>query len=262
MNTREETKKRLEIAKEIASQLRGIVRGVILGGSMGYGQNYSVTNKSDIDVLVVIDLENINKLESCEFFKTKISKEGLNAFKSKEINFFWFTDLVKGVEVNVFIYETKGYIDFCLLNKGLIGYKNSEPAETQTTYGFSGEKIEFKRNVKSYNKGFIYEKPALVEGKFWAGVPRMDFLYSYYVLHEENNFFTGLEKKVWKKVIEQLVREHGKNLDLDKTNVLNTHHIYKTTRQRLPKEVIKKIQERTKEELENMKKSNKSSSKF
>ncbi|MCK5150056.1 hypothetical protein KAJ87_03985 [Candidatus Pacearchaeota archaeon] len=53
MDSIKETKKRIEIAEKISSQLKGVVRGVLLGGSMGFGQNFSVTEKSDIDMVLM-----------------------------------------------------------------------------------------------------------------------------------------------------------------------------------------------------------------
>ena len=60
MDTVLETKKRLDISNDIVSKLEGLVNGVILGGSMGYGQNYSVTDKSDIDMAIIVDVDKVD----------------------------------------------------------------------------------------------------------------------------------------------------------------------------------------------------------
>ena len=75
MDVKYETKKRLDISKKISSSLEGIVEGVMLGGSMGYGQNYSVHKNSDIDFVVVTNLESLNDLSSIWYFENNIPNE-------------------------------------------------------------------------------------------------------------------------------------------------------------------------------------------
>lgn len=104
MDTREETKKRLLIAKGISSQLEGIVRGVLLGGSMSFGQNFSVTDKSDIDMVVVCDKARARDLEKTPYFKGEVHDGVLNMFREGVINLFWVTKEVDSVEVNSFVY--------------------------------------------------------------------------------------------------------------------------------------------------------------
>lgn len=251
MNQKFETKKRLDIAKKITNSLEGVVKGVLLGGSMGFGQNYSVHDKSDIDMVVVIDKSKINSLLSTWYFKDQISNNVLNLFKKQDINLFWVSRVVDDVEVNAFVYETKGYEDFCLIKASLKGHIKNEPSKTQKSIMFNGEEIEFSRNIKPYDDGFIYEKPTLANDKYYGSVPREDHFYCSHVMIQENNYFDNLEKQVWKNTIKQLIKEHGENPNLEKTSVLKAHYIYNKSPERLPQEIVNKIKERTKKELEN-----------
>lgn len=245
------TQKRLKISNKISSQLEGIARGVILGGSMQYGQNYSVTDKSDIDMVVVTDNNKIDSISSLKYFKGNVPEHVKKMFKNKEINFFWVTKNVDGVEVNNFFYETKDYIDFCLLKgRGLIGYISTRPENTQKSKGFTGEVLEFDRNVKELKDGgYLYEKSVLVNRKFWGGAPRIDFMYPLKILYEENKFFTNLDKKVWGAFIEQLVKEQGRNVNLSKASILYSNWVYQNKREKLPPKIIEYIKDRTKREL-------------
>jgi hypothetical protein len=179
-------------------------------------------------------------------------------FKNKDINFFWVTKDVEGVEINNFFYETKSYVDFCLLkSEGIKGYLHTRPKETQKNSGFTGKSLEFNRRVrKTKEGGYIYEKPTLVNGKFWGGAPKIDFMYPLKILYEEDKFFTNLNKKVWKASIEQLVKEQGKGVDLSQASILKSNWIYQNRREKLPQEVIDKIKNRTKKELNNYLKEN------
>lgn len=252
MDTKVETQKRLKIAQEIAEQVKNIARGVMLGGSMGYGQNYAVTDKSDIDLVIVIDINNIDKLLDAPFFKQQVPLEIVDLFKRREINLFWVTKEVNTIEVNVFIYEVNAYTDFCLIKGKIKGYISKKPEDVYETADFEGIKHTFNRKVRACGKGFIYERPCFVEGKYWGDVPREDFFYSSQILYEQEFFLTQLEKDVWKATIQQLVKEYGLKVDLTKANLLNIHWIYRNARHKLPQEVIKLITARTEKELKQL----------
>ncbi len=242
-----ETQKRLAIVKGISSQLEKIAEGIMLGGSMGYGQYHSVTKKSDIDLVVVVNLTKIKDLKATEYFK-ELKQDVLDLFNEKVINFYLDTRRVNNVETNVVLYESKGYIDFCLLKKGLRGFIFSRPEDVKENYGFDGKIVKANTNALSSRNGFIYEKPVFAEGKYYAVSSRYDFLYSYKALFGEDSFIGPLEKLFWSTAIKRLVEEYP-NPDLSKTNMLNTHFVYQKARKRIPKEIIEKIKERTKLEL-------------
>ena len=249
MNSFDETDKRLKIAKNITSSLKGVAKGIFLGGSMGFGQNYSVTENSDVDLVIVTTRGNVKKLSNTNFSLGKVDGGVISSFKQGKIDMFWATKHIEGVEVNSFVYEDNQYAGFCLLNNGLRLFIGAKPSETQTSYGFDGKPITFSRKVIPFKSGFVYEKPALVKGRYWGGPPRQDFFYSGQVLYQEGNFLSQLEKRIWKATLEQLVKEYGPNPDLSRFNVLNTHFTYQTARERLPPKIIKLIQDRTISEL-------------
>jgi len=244
-----ETKKRLDIANDFRDSLNNIVTGIMLGGSMGFGQNYSIKETSDIDMVLVIEKNNLDDLLEEKFFKNKVNPKIIDLFKKGIINLFWVTNYINDIEINSFVYEKKGFEDFCLLNGELNIFVQKKPSSLQSGYSFEGKKITFNRKVDVFEDGYIYEKPKLANGKYWGGVPKQDFFYSSQILCEKDNFLTHLESRVWKSAIKQLIKEYGKNVDLNKYNVLNTHFSYQTDKDRIPPEVIKKIKSRTLQEL-------------
>lgn len=249
MGVIEETQKRLEIARDISSQLEGIVRAVYLGGSMGYGQNYSVTEESDIDMVIVTDLNEIGGLSNTNYFRGQIDNEVMDLFRQKGVNFFWVTREVEGVQVNTFIYETRAFEDFCLLQGELTGYIPTKPRETQTSYGFEGKEITFGRNVRPFSRGWLYDRRAIIDGSFALMPPAYDFFENVFLLYEENNFVRDLEKQIWKKVTQQLLKEYGPEVNLDRFNILNSHYINQARPEKIPPGFEDKIRRRTFEEL-------------
>lgn len=217
---------------------------------MGFGQNFSVREDSDIDLVIICDISQVDELVKKPFFSNNVSQEITDLFKQKDITLFWNTKIIDGVEVNAFVYESAAYRDFCLLKSDLNIFIKTKPADVQSAYGFDGEKISFDRNVRAFKDGFLFTKPALANGKFWGGVPKQDFYYSGVIVHEQDGYLSKMEPEVWKATVQQLVHEYGKDVDLSKYNILNTHFTYKTAPERLPIETVEKITARTKEELQ------------
>lgn len=250
MNTIEETKRRLEVMDSLKVQLSDCLKGIMMGGSMGFGQNYSVHEKSDIDLVLICDKDNVDLLLEKPFFSGSISPEVAQLFKDSTINLFWNTKTVNGIEVNAFVYEPAAYRSFCLLKGDLQIFIKTKPADTQSAYGFDGTKLTFNRNVRAFKDGFLFTKPSLANGKFWGGVPRQDFFYSGVIVHETDGFLSKLEKEVWAAVVGQLIKEHGTTVDLKSFNILNTHFTFQTAPERLPQVLIEKINTRTNEEIQ------------
>lgn len=244
-----ETLKRLEIAKNIRLEIFEHCAAIILAGSMGFGQNYSVNSDSDIDMVVVCDKNQFKSLRKIKGFLDNVDNYALQNFDKKIIDFFWVSKLIDEIEVNIFIYDKDAYVDFCLLKKDLIGFNNKKPNDFQYGFDFKGNNLRIDRNVREFKNGFLYEKPTLIEDKFWGCVPRQDFLYSAHCLHEQDEFFKKLDSKVWEKIVEQMIKEHGSSINLEEINILNTHYTYQTTPERVPENVVFKIKERTKTEI-------------
>src|SRR3989344_8467494 len=244
-----ETQKRAKIADEFAAPLKGLAKGIMLGGSMGYGQNYSVNPGSDIDCVIVIDPSALPKMAQLTFFSS-IPASAQKLFAEGNLSFIHISDLIDGVPMNTFVYNAEQYVDFCLAQEGLTGFALRHPTRTQKAWKFDGTQIMFDRDVRPVQGGFLYDKPALFEGKYFGAVPRQDFFNSGQVLHQQNGFFRELEPRVWRKTIELLVAEHGPNPNLSRTNILNTHFTYQKEPDRLPNSVITRINERTFAEIE------------
>lgn len=206
---------RRHIAQKITDKIKPYVKGVLIGGSVGIG--HVVHKKSDIDLVIITTKDRFSKL--AQALKAELPVE---LFVKGEINLAWETQVIDGVEVNMFIYEEEGYTDFCTIKGPLIGWLPEKPSEQQTSYSFSGQAITFNRHVRPYSEGgYFYEKPALAMGHFWGGPPRQDFLHSYYLVYQETRFVQDLEQKVWKATVKQLLRENA-----SEEGILKSHHSF------------------------------------
>lgn len=245
-----ETERRLRIIDSIKNDISPVVRAICVGGSMGFSQYHSVRESSDIDMMVIVDQDRLDDLIALPYFQGEIPSNVVDLLKSGKINLSWVVKEIEGVEVNTFVYETSDFARFCALSGELVGYIQEKPEDTQRVHGFGGEVIEFDREVTPCGEGYLYSKPSLVDGRFWGGVPRADFIYPGYYVYEQGPFLTNLEKVVWETMIRQLIKEHGPEVDLSKHNILNSLHTFHAHPERIPHETITRIQERTRRELE------------
>lgn len=63
------TKKRINIIEDIIPYLTQCSTAMLLTGSMAYGQDFSVTPESDIDLQLLVTPEIISKIGSCKYFQ-------------------------------------------------------------------------------------------------------------------------------------------------------------------------------------------------
>jgi len=250
MGSEEEYQKRLKILHNITNQIKHCVETVVVGGSVGY---HNVENHCDIDTVVVVDMANIDNLLSTDYFQGTVQKEVLDLFKKKLINFFWVSKKVGGIDVDVFIYDKEAYEKNCLLDGNRIGFINKKVSSKNYGFGFTGQKIEYDRKVKSFKGGCIYETPPFAKGIYIGQVPRDDFLFLGYVAFQKDNYFTNLQEKVWNKLTLQLIEECGKDVDLTKQNILNSIFVYNWQKELkktlLSDEILERIKKRTREEV-------------
>ena len=249
MDPKYETARRLRIAQDLAKQIKPFTKAIVLGGSMGYGMNYSLRENSDIDLVVIFDKNQLDGLLSKEYFKEFDLSEPIELIKKEQAGFFWVTKFIQDVEVNIFMYEMNAYVNYCLFRKKIIGYRKEGTKTNGKGYLFDGTLIEFDQNVRKFGKGYLYEKPILFEGKYWNAVPRNDFICSYHILHEKDNFWKELELKVWREIVKLLIKEYGNKPDLDKVGPIYSHWVYQNSPERLPLGFIEKVKNKTKEEI-------------
>jgi len=250
MDVRFETQRRLQIIENIKQQVYPFVRAMILGGSMGYGQNYSINPDSDIDNLVIFSKNMLDPIMNTSYFRKTTSPRVLNLFKSGELNSFWVTKKVDGVEVNSYMYEEGNFRDFCLLKDRINVFlvQERQPQEFVESYGFRG-KLSVHRPSTKFENGWIRPRPQFAtNGLFYADGPRIDFFYSAYVAFQQDNFVNDLDNEVWKTYIARLIQENP-NLNLEEASLLNAHRVFRETPERLPIQIVRKIKERTAKEL-------------
>jgi len=245
-----ETEKRLRIVHDLVQRVGSDTDSIILGGSMGFGQHYSITKDSDIDLPILVRPDQVDSLVKRLAFKKTPSPSVLNAFAQSEIDCFWHTDYKDGVQLDCFVYNPAAHVNFVTHEQSLRIYKTEQPRETTTAFNFAGDELSVPRQSMPFLDGFVYEQPVFAGDKYYMPGIRADFFTSKFLV-QRNQRLDDLRKRVWRCTMIKLVEEHGPDVNLERTNVLNTNYTYQKQRDRLPPELIRTLEWRTHEELRN-----------
>lgn len=244
-----ETKKRFAIIENLKASLHNLPEAILVGGSLGYGSNLAVKRTSDIDLSIIINSKDIEKISKTSYLKGKIPEKVISLFKKRKINMIWLIISVDHIYLHIFLYEKNSYASFLTLKKSLAVFtKDIIIPKAFNRTRFNGKIIQIPSKAKPFLNGQIYLKPNLYKNRYYCDPARFDFLYSYKIISQKGNFISNLEKSYWKSLMKQFLKEYP-HPNLEKESPLNTHIIHTITPWRVPQSVIEKIIERTKLEL-------------
>ncbi len=107
----EETEKRLNLVERIRSEFERFCEAMVIIGSVAMGQNYSVRKDSDIDILLLLERKNAEKIRTCKWINmTPKYEEALRYFLSGEVDHFSInTEKLEGVEMQYHIWDKEAH---------------------------------------------------------------------------------------------------------------------------------------------------------
>jgi hypothetical protein len=246
----EETERRLSIALSLVERVKDCTDAALVGGSVGF-QNANA--KSDIDMPLLLKPEFVRHA----VFGLELSapEEALHAFEARTIDGLFLTKKVSGVEVNCFLYNFEPYEQFVTAQKGMQMFIQTRPSPVCPDYLFDGRRAEVPRTITPLGTGFVYDRKVLADGEWYMGAVRQDHFCCGMFLYDKNERLPALRASAWRSAIASLVGKYGKDVDLKKYNILNTHWVYQTARERLPENVILAIKKKSELQLEDYLKS-------
>ncbi|MBI4145053.1 hypothetical protein HY493_02500 [Candidatus Woesearchaeota archaeon] len=243
----EETSGRLCLAQTLVERVSDCIEGAIVGGSVGYG---NANAGSDIDLPVLAIPE--RAWEAIRRLGFVAPSEAQVLFRTREIDCLYLSDVLGGIEVNCFIYDPDAYSNFvsAATQDGLRIFRSKKPRDMIRNPGFDGVPLEIHREVQEVSGGYVYRMPTLAGGNWYMAAVRQDYFCSGKILFQRDGRLAALEQAVWTSAIAHLVKEHGRDVDLGRFNILNAHWTHHNKPGRLPESVARGIVERTKKELE------------
>lgn len=222
-NAQEETQKRLSIAKREADRFRDSASGIILAGSVAYSLNLHVTEKSDLDLVVVT-----KHIKSFLSHLIEDDKERV-ALKHRFFEGYCLKNVVDGVPISIHVLSEDC---FDIISKCFVAdirvYRPSAKEESYNLYGF--ERTTYPYSIKNIKLSDLTGVRTIVpvsfinKDKYFIGIHKDKLLSNPHILFEKKQYVKEKINAVWRNVVENLYYESMRlygDVDLSRSNVIN-----------------------------------------
>jgi hypothetical protein len=221
---RRETARRQRIVAGVTPKLQTVSSGIVLFGSMAYGSGYSVTEKSDIDLVVLTDFDLAKKIADLDLFdpgQTRLYVEGFGKGIGKQ---FSLNAEIDGVIVECHFWDRAAYSQaIALKTQDTIRFRSSQTKDVNYSFSFLGEKFKSELPSKVVEKWIISPFPTfqIHENQFCPCRPLTNLLGSPRILYDQGDLQKDIDN-LWIDIVGKLLESTEKHLDLMRTNVLNS----------------------------------------
>lgn len=238
-----ETQKRLDLAKQQAAAVSDIAIGIVVAGSVAYAPNLNVTEKSDLDLLVIAeDLKRaIPYISNDDKERTALANRFFEGYCVKRD--------VDGVPISLHFLSKDAFDIICKCFVADIRvYRENAKRGSYVLHGFDGQPYEYWINnihlPDLAGVRTIVPVSFIGQDRYFVGIHRDKLLSNPVILHENEGFVTRGVDKLWSVVVENLrdesMRLYGA-VDLAKMSVVNAL----AKRERMSSDTIQRIKEKT-----------------
>ena len=217
MNPILETQKRLYLAYELVNRWKQ-AKGIILTGSVAYSPNTHVTEKSDLDLLIIHD--NIKEIIP----NLDIREQDRKALEMRTFEGYSIKSTIEDIPISLHILSqdcfeiiTKGYVADIRL------YRASQKNQVYDLFGYSGQKYQYTiKNIPLQDLSgvrIIVPVYFISEDRHYLGIHRDKLLSNPNILHDPENIIEKGINTLWGKIIQDVKSEQ---LRVDsKSSVIN-----------------------------------------
>lgn len=175
-----ETKKRIRIIEQILPELSKYSTAILLTGSMAYGQDFSVTTDSDIDLQLLTNSEKIAQINSCKFFQKYNTKKIIEWFTEGIFDQFTIRFIVKEVSIECHFWNEKTFKEILQYKKEEIVRLRSQTKKIATDYAYSFDWAEDVCEYPDYKSGkytlWIFPSYRVLKNKLFLARPLTNIL--------------------------------------------------------------------------------------
>lgn len=218
-----ETTKRIKIIEWLIPEITQFGSAVILTGSMAYGQDYSITPDSDIDLQFLVTPAFFPKLFSSKYFQKYNTDRIAKWFTDGIFQQFSVSFLVKWITVECHFWDEKTYKDILLYQREKVTRLRSQTKKTATDYAYSFDAEEDTEEYTDYKEG-VYNLGALPayrmrDKKIFLSRPIANILANAMLLSDDCGLKEIIEesKKITKTKLDKIPREEGKTYSIYNT---------------------------------------------
>ncbi len=217
------TKKRVDIIETIIYPLSECSTSILLTGSMAYGQDFSVTPESDIDLQLTITPELFQKLHSCKYFQKYNLSRIEEGFRNGIFSQFSLNFIYKEVTIECHFWDEKTVKDILLYKKEEISRLRSQTKKIATDYAYSfdGDEdvVEYPDHKQwIYNIG-LFPVYRIRNKKIFLSRPITNILGNAIVLFDNCNITEAMDtcREITEQKIADIKQEKGKTYSIFNT---------------------------------------------
>jgi hypothetical protein len=217
------TKKRVDVIESIINMLAKCSTWVLLTGSMAYGQDYSVTPESDIDLQLTITADYLDQLGSCKFFQKYNIQKIKTWFLEGKFQQFSLNFIYKEIPIECHFWDEKTYKDILLYKRENVIRLRSQTKKVATDYSYSFDWEEHIENYPDYKEGVynVWKFPAyqIKNKKIFLSRPITNILGNAIVLFDACDITTYIEecREITEEKIKETAQENGKSYSIFNT---------------------------------------------
>ncbi len=210
------TKKRIDIIEAVIYTLSEYSTSTLLTGSMAYGQDYSVTPESDIDLQLTITPEIFEKLGSCKYFQKYNIERIKTWFLEGKFQQFSLNFVYKEVTIECHFWDEKTLKEILSYDKENVIRLRSQTKKIATDYSYSFDGEEHVESYPDYKEGIynLWKFPAyqIKNKKIFLSRPITNILGNAIVLFDACNIIEAIIKcrEITEQKIADTKQEKGK----------------------------------------------------
>lgn len=244
-----ETSKRIKALENFLPRIKPAITSLTVTGSMASGQNYAVTEKSDLDMQLTVTKESIKSLKEINIFQNDNFDKSLDAYLNDLIKQFSFSIEIDGIAHECHFWDEQAYIDAMEMKTEFTKRIRTSNSTQAIDYGFAfdGSQDAYDCPTEEIDGKFISVLPTYryVDSKLYLCRPVTSLLSTPLVLLGSEMLSSHIDN-TWSIVVNHLVKEAGNKLNLQKHNILNAL----PSKFKMSQESKDLILERTKKELD------------
>lgn len=219
-----ETSRRVRALEEFLPRIKKAVTSLTVTGSMASGQNYAVTEKSDLDIQLSITKDSVNLLRETGIFPSESFEKPLDAYLKGTINQFSFSVDINGIPHECHFWDEQALLDAMEMKTKFTKRMRTSNSSPAIDYGFSFDRTQnaFECPTEEVDGLFISVLPSYrtIEGKLFLSRPVTNWLSTPYIIFG-NEILKPHIDNTWKIVVKELADSAQGEINLKTHNILN-----------------------------------------
>jgi hypothetical protein len=221
-----ETNKRLALLEWFTQYIRSSVSGLLVTGSMSYGQNHSVTAKSDLDMQLLVNMQTVENLLETDCFNAQELTHAIAGYRKGLYGQFSLVFEKDGVPMECHFWDEQAFIDAITFQAESTRRLRTSIDTPSTDYAYSFDREESKKDyfgeiVEGYAVG-DFPSFRRAGGKLFLCRPITNIL-GIPLIQIGNDQLEAAIETCWTNATKELkAASEGASIDLDRLNIANT----------------------------------------